>query len=286
MRRRTTAILASLVLGLSALAVATPASAAPPDGATYVALGDSQAAGTGNLPYVDSDCLRSRRAYPEQLGAMLGTGVATSACAGASTEDVIATQLGDLGFDTRLVTITAGVNNVDWQIVLFECRAGGDPVRCAQVQAEAFAAIAALPADFAEMLAAVRSQAPNAQIVVGLYPLLFGDLTSGECRVGTSRGTHITFSAADTQFVNAGLEAVNAAIVAGLTAYVNATGDEGVTYVDIAAAFDGHGLCDTGESWVSRVVSGGPVDDRGFHLNTKGMREYAEALAAAVPDIP
>lgn len=286
MQRRSTAILASLVLGLSALSAAVPASAAPPDGATYVALGDSEAAGTGNLPYVDSDCLRSRRAYPVQLADMLGTAVASSACAGASTQDVIATQLGDLGLSTRLVTITAGINNLDWQAVLLECRAGGDPVRCAEAQAAAFAAIAALPADTVELLAAVRSEAPNAQIIVGLYPLLFGDLTDGECRVGSWGGTQITFSAADTQLVNAGIEAVNAAIAGGLLAYMSATADEGVTYVDIDRIFDGHGLCDTRDSWISRVVSGGPVADRGFHLNSTGMREYAEALAAAAPDIP
>ena len=286
MQRRSLALLAAMIMGASALAVAAPASAARSDGATYVALGDSEAAGTGNLPYVDSDCLRSRRAYPEQLGDMLGTGVASSACAGASTQDVIATQLGDLGLDTRLVTITAGVNNVDWLTVLAECSAGGDAVRCAEAQADALAAIAALPADIVEMLAAVRTAAPNAQIVVGTYPLLFGDLVSGECRVGAIRGTQIVFSAADTQFVNAGLEAVNAAIIGGLLAYVQATGDEGVSYVDIAAGFDGHGLCDTGSRWISGVVSGKPVDDRGFHLNNQGMREYAELLAEAVADIP
>ncbi|MET4097936.1 lysophospholipase L1-like esterase [Agrococcus sp. UYP10] len=287
MQRRSIAILAAMVVGASALAVATPASAAdPPDGAVYVALGDSEAAGTGNLPYVDSDCLRSRRAYPAQLGSMLGTGVASNACAGATTRDVITTQLGDLGFGTRLVTITAGVNNLAWQRVLLECRAGGDPLACGQAKADAFAAIAALPTDIAQMLAAVRSQAPNAQILVTGYPLLFGDLASGVCRAGTYRGTHVVFSAADTQFVNAGIGLVNAAILGGLVGYMSATGDEGVSYVDVTATFDGHGLCDSSSPWISRVISGTATVDRGFHIDSRGMRAYADALAAAAPDIP
>lgn len=283
MQRRSLAILAAMVMGASALAVAAPASAAdPPDGATYVALGDSEAAGTGNLPYVDRACLRSSKAYPNWLARSLDTDVVSVACAGATTDDVIATQLGALGPDTELVTITAGVNNLDWQGVLRECSADGDPVRCAEAQAAAFAAMAALPADIAEMLAAVRMHAPNAEIYVAGYPLLFGDLATGTCRAGTDRGEHVVFTAAETQFINGAIQLLNQAIEAGVTAYQAATGDPHVTYVDVTEHFDGHGLCDTGGRWISGVVSGTATRDRGFHLNPPGMREYAEALEEAI----
>ncbi|MCR8671506.1 SGNH/GDSL hydrolase family protein [Agrococcus sp. HG114] len=283
MQRRSLALLAAALVGITGLAAAPATAVAPPDGAVYVALGDSEAAGTGNLPYTDTECLRSARAYPEQLATILGTEVVSLACTGASTDDVIATQLGALGFDTRLVTITVGINDLGWQAVLLECRDGGDPVACEVAKAQALAAIAQLPSEIAELLGAVRAQAPNAQIFVTGYPLLFGDLTSGTCRAGTYRGTPITFTAAETQFVNAAIEAVNAAIYAGLVAYMSATADEGVSYVDVTTAFDGHGLCDTGQQWVSGVVSGSATFDRSFHLNTAGMRAYAEILETVVP---
>lgn len=279
MQRRSIAILVGLVVGASAL-VAAPASAAPPDrgtGIAYVALGDSEAAGTGNLPYADSSCLRSRNAYPERLARSLGTEVVSVACAGADTRDVIATQVDALGPETALVTITVGVNDLDWLGVIRACGAGGDPVRCADAQAAAFAALAALPVDYAEMLAVVRASAPNATVYVAGYPLLFGDLTSGSCDAGGG----LVFSAAETQFINGAIQLLNRAIAGGVDLFA-AAGGTGVEYVDVTDHFDGHGLCDSGDRWISGVVSGGPVDDRGLHLNPPGMREYAEVLEGAI----
>ncbi len=282
MPRRSSAILATLVMGASAL-VAAPASAAPPggdvsDGAPYVALGDSEAAGTGNLPYADDRCLRSRKAYPERLARILGTEVVSVACASASTDDVIATQVDALGPETELVTITVGVNDLDWLGVIRACGAGGEPAQCEQAQAAALAAIAALPVDIARMLAVVRANAPNAEIFIAGYPLLFGDLVSGSCDAGGG----IVFSAAQTQFINGAILLLNRAIEAGVQLYAGATHDPAVEYVDVTAHFEGHGLCDTGDRWVSGVISGGQTRDRGLHLNPPGMREYAEVLAAEI----
>lgn len=287
MRQRSIAILATMVMALSAFAIAAPAAAGgdPPGGAAYVALGDSEAAGTGHLPYVDRTCLRSRHAYPAQLGAMLGASTVNVSCAGASTDDVITAQLAPLGSGTRLVTITAGINDLEWQRVLLACRSGGDPGGCAQAKAVALAAIADLPASVGQMLAAVRMRAPNAQILLTGYPLLFGDLTAGVCRAGSYQGTRVVFTAAETRFANAALEGVNDAIFGGLVAYVNAAADEGVSFVDAAAHFDGHGLCDVRERWISPAKSG-RLSDRTFHLNARGMREYAAMLAEVAIPIP
>lgn len=280
MRRRALAILATMTLGLGLLAAATPASAVePPDGAAYVALGDSEAAGTGNLPYLDADCLRSARAYPELLGASLG-GVASSACAGASTADVLTGQLGDLGPATRLVTLTVGVNDADWQGVLLACATGGDLACAAAVQAAA-ADLASLPLDIAQLLGAIRQQAPAAQILVTGYPHLFGDV-SGTCTVGAFQGTRVTFSAAEAAAINQAITGVNALIAGGVSLYATSTGDPGVAYVDVTAAFDGHGLCDTGDRWISGLVSGVATFDRSFHLNAAGQQAYAGILAGAL----
>lgn len=279
MQRRSIAVLAAMVMGLSAFTMVAPASAGdPPGAATYVALGDSEAAGTGHLPYVDPECLRSRRAYPVQLADELDTRVVNMACAGATTGDVVATQLGALSPDTRLVTITAGINDLDWQTVLLSCRSGGDPVACGQAKAAALAAIADLPTGIGQMLAAVRTRAPNAQILVTGYPLLFGDLTRGVCRAGSFQGERVIFTAADTQFANAAMQSVNGAILGGVVGYASATADEGVSFVDAAAHFDDHGLCDSRSNWISPAKSGDRISDRTFHLNARGMREYAEML--------
>lgn len=280
MQRRMLALFAGIAVGASALLGAAPASADHHvGGAPYVALGDSEAAGTGNLPYLDADCLRSARAYPELLGASLG-GVASSACAGASTADVLSGQLGDLGPATRLVTLTVGVNDADWQGVLLACATGGDLTCAAAVQAAA-ADLASLPLDIAQLLGAIRQQAPAAQILVTGYPHLFGDV-SGTCTVGAFQGTRVTFSAAEAGAINQAITGVNALIAGGVALYATSTGDPGVAYVDVTAAFDGHGLCDTGDRWISGLVSGVATFDRSFHLNAAGQRAYAGILAGAL----
>lgn len=101
MKTRAAAVLAAILLGLSTLA-ATPAAAASTTGATYVAVGDSIAAGNGLLPYLDEGCLRSTRSYPELLAKDLGVAVVSAACSGATTGDVMGqveklARSGDLG---------------------------------------------------------------------------------------------------------------------------------------------------------------------------------------------
>lgn len=278
MKRRLTSFLAALALGAAALAGATPAAAVDdPGGAAYVALGDSQAAGTGNLPYADPDCLRSKRAYPNLLASMSGMPVASSACAGATTQDVVVEQLGDLGPATQLVTLTAGINNLGWQGVLAACSSGGDQAACAAAIAAAQQGIGGIPLSIGQTVGAIRSLAPNALIVVTGYPLLFGTVADS-CNAGGS----LKFSAQQAGMINAGMTGVNTAVQSGVAGYVQLTGDPGVRFVDIAQGFAGHGLCDTGDRWISGLVSGVPTMDRTFHPNAAGQQSYAASIAAAL----
>lgn len=281
MKRRLVTILAVMALGVSALAGAAPAAAADvPPGAVYVALGDSEAAGTGNLPYVDSDCLRSKKSYPMLLAGAFG-GVASSACAGATTHDVLATQLGDLGLATRLVTLTAGVNNADWQGALIACSSGGSAQACDDAVKAALIAWATLPQDIAQVLLSIRTAAPAAQILVTGYPLLFGTVTDS-CSVGAFQGTPVKFTAAQTQAINTAIAGINGLIQAGVAGYAGATGDPGVSYVDVTAGFAGHGLCDTGDRWISGLVSGKATFDRSFHANSPGQAALAQIVAGSI----
>lgn len=280
------AALAALGLAATmAVGVAPAAQAADPGGSPYVALGDSEAAGTGNLPYADTSCLRSKKAYPAVLAATLGTSVVSAACAGADTGDVLGqvgslAAMGDLGPATQLVTLTAGINNVDWQNALFACD-GSNPLACAQALATAQQAVQALPLQMGMLVGAIRTAAPNAQIVVTGYPLLFGNVTNF-CSVGALQGAPVKFSPAQTSLVNTFIQGVNAAIAGGVAGYQQQTGDPGVRFVDIAMGFAGHGLCDTGDRWISGLVSGKATFDRSLHPNTPGQEAWARIVAAAL----
>ncbi|MEV4777052.1 SGNH/GDSL hydrolase family protein [Microbacterium sp. LWH12-1.2] len=282
MKRRLIAMLAALTLGGAALiGGASPALADDPGGVTYVAIGDSEAAGTGNLPYVDQECLRSKKSYPMLLAGMAGVPVASSACAGASTQDVVAQQLGDLGPATQLVTLTAGVNDLDWQGVLTACSSAGTAAACGAAMSAAGVALQGVPLGIAQVLVAVRTLAPNALIVVAGYPMLFGAFADS-CSVGNYQGVSVKFTAAQAAGVNAGLMGVNTAVQTGVAGYVGQTGDPGVRYVDVTQGFTGHALCDTGDRWISGLVSGKPTVDRGFHPNAAGQQAYAAIVAAAL----
>ena len=293
MKRRILAALAALAVGATALfGTSSAALAVEPTGSPYVAIGDSEAAGTGNMPYLDAGCLRSKKAYPELLGAALGTPVVSAACAGDDTAEVTAQAttlagMGSLGPATQLVTITAGVNNIDWQSVLIACSSTGTPAACEAAKLDAAEAAAGIPVAIAELIGLVRNLAPAAQIVVTGYPLLFG-MVSGTCHVGSSGGAPVAFTAQQTAEINAGVAGVNTAVSGGVDLYqavFTATfgmPDPLVDFVDVSPAFEGHRLCDTGDRWIIGLSSGKGTADRGFHPNTAGQQAYAWAIAGAL----
>ncbi|WP_425309663.1 GDSL-type esterase/lipase family protein [Ammonicoccus fulvus] len=255
MKRRLVAILGAAALGLSALGGAAPASAAVP-GAPYVALGDSIAAGTGNKPYVDADCLRSRRAHPELLAKTLGAPVDSEACSGATTTDVLTTQLpvADLGPATQLVTLTMGINNLGWQGVLKDCSSDGTSPNCEAALTQALGALSVLRTDVATVLEAIHEAAPNAQVVITGYPQLFGQF-SGSCSVGNFGKGQVRVSADQANGINYLITLVNGQILAGVGIdNSNADGDLNdipTLPVDVDPAFATHRLCDTGDRWIS-----------------------------------
>lgn len=287
MKRRIIAVLAATGLAaVMAIGAAPAAQAVPSWGTAYVALGDSEAAGTGNLPYVDQDCLRSKKAYPAMLASALGAPYVSAACSGATTDDVLG-QVGALAADgslgpaTQLVTLTVGINNLGWQDVLLACSAAGDPLACQEKIAIAQAALGALPTQLGAVLLAIRTAAPNALILVTDYPLLFGAVTDS-CSVGAYQGTPVKFSADQVAFVNGSIGQLST-VIEGTVAYAQLLGDAGVQFVSVIGGFWGHGLCDTGDRWISGLVSGQPVFDRSLHPNTAGQQAYAQILAGALP---
>jgi len=104
-----------------------------PASPTYVALGDSVAAGAG-LPTSDAVCMRSPQAYPNQVASALGTSVTSLACSGAKIDEglygvqerggsVLTPQI-DQALSAGvpdLMTITIGANDARWIEFMTKC---------------------------------------------------------------------------------------------------------------------------------------------------------------------
>src|SRR3954452_19396443 len=98
---------------------------APVAGATdrYVALGDSFSSGVGTGSYsLSSACKRSVYAYPYLLSQLrAGTSLNFVACSGATTPDLINTELAAVTASTTIVTMTIGGNDIGFSNLIYQC---------------------------------------------------------------------------------------------------------------------------------------------------------------------
>ncbi|MGA4508056.1 SGNH/GDSL hydrolase family protein [Propionibacteriaceae bacterium G1746] len=281
MKRRLAAILAALALVLTTLvSTATTATAASPAGEFNVALGDSVAAGTGLLPYADQACARSAGGYPMLLAASQGSrDVWSSACSGATSQDVIDHQLGDLGPRTTVVSLTAGINNTQWVNYLVACSQFGSAAQCVVQQQVLGAALAALPSATAQLVAAVQQKAPSARIVVTGYPRPFGTFATS-CTIGMFGQFPVAVSAIQAAQLNGLVDQVNLGIRAGAASVAPTKDKAAISFVDVTAAFTGHGLCDVGAPYVNGLVQ--LPFEASLHPNAGGQQAYAAAVGAVV----
>jgi hypothetical protein len=106
-RRALTAIATALAAAVVPLLASTAASAQ--SSVHYVALGDSYSSGLGAGSYLPASgsCDESTKAYPALwAGANQPASYVSEACAGATTSDVINSQVSALSAATTLVSIT------------------------------------------------------------------------------------------------------------------------------------------------------------------------------------
>jgi len=188
--RITVAALAALLAGCASTGGGQGARALP-QGARYVAMGSSFAAGAGIAPDKPGPkrCGRSERSYASLLAQRLDLTLDDQTCGGATTANVLTrwselpAQIDAVTPDTRLVTLTIGGNDINYAGYLISSSCGPDgmvtlgaqTMRCPQVPAPDEAAYSRLENNLGAIVRQVKARAPSARIVFVQYVTLVPD---------------------------------------------------------------------------------------------------------------
>lgn len=235
-RSRITAYVTSLLLAAGlALTGATSAQASQLAAATgYVALGDSYSSGVGAGSYISSsgNCKRSTKAYPYLWAAAHSpSSFNFTACSGARTGDVLASQLTPLSSSTGLVSISVGGNDAGFADVMTTCVLQSDSSCLARINTAKAYVNSTLPGQLDTVYNAISSRAPAAHVVVLGYPRFY--------KLGQ---TCLGLSEAKRSAINGAADHLNSALA-------KRAADHGFTFGDVKTPFTGHELC-SGSSWL------------------------------------
>jgi lysophospholipase L1-like esterase len=274
MKARSIMAFTALIAG----ALALPAATAQADAFTYVAMGDSAAAGP-LIPNQDPNlpCLRSDQNYPHVAAAALGARLTDVTCSGATVGDFSGHQFGfepaqydALTPGTDLVSVTIGGNDIGLvQQVLGCINLLPEPLglSCkARLTAGGHDQLAEAAAKWAPKLGAaideIHRRAPHAKVLVTGYGTY---IRKGGCRpVQPIWGR-------DSDYVQSSLGKLNAAIAGQARAH-------GASYVDLAAVSAGHDTCATpSQRYLEGLIPTSPAAP--LHPNARGMAAFGAALA-------
>jgi len=296
MKKHKLAVLAGLVTTLVLTgAAAFPAQAAEPQPIsprTYSALGDSFAAGFGAGKPINAQG-QSAQAYPVVLAGGDNLNFLASAWArtgsAVTTATVAADQIPFVPHTTKQVTLTVGGNDLGFVPKATACFM--DPTVCAFNAADRVK-LRTLTKSLSSNIAAIHAAAPAATIYVTGYPLLFQAAQSphdrGLCVAGDTATGPLVISEAQADAMDADAVALNSAIKSAITRRTH----DYANYVDVTAAFTGHGLCGTPSStsqlpnphtYINPVhVTGTSVDvtTGPLHPTAAGQRAYASSIRA------
>ncbi|WP_367131106.1 SGNH/GDSL hydrolase family protein [Saccharothrix sp. HUAS TT1] len=241
---------------------------------TYVALGDSAAAGP-LIPQQDTSapgCLRSTRNWPAVLAAQLGAELTDVTCSGAVTDDLAgsqetfdgrqAPQADALTPEADLVTITIGGNDVDLVGTALDCvnllpeplgtscrdrlTANGRDRLAEEVDAYA--------TEFADALDLIATKSPEARVVVVGYGTY---IQPGGCYPDQP------IWGRDSDYLQASIHRLNEVLARESAAH-------GATFVDIAPPSVGHDACAPARTrWFEGFSPTGPAAP--LHPNARGM---------------
>ena len=267
---------AALLCACTPIAQATPA--LPWQGARFVAMGSSFAAGPGIAAPVDSTanrCGRSSNNYALLPAREFGLQLTDVSCSGATTSDVLRprgklpAQIDALTTETRLVTITIGGNDVGYIGTLgsASCRTlpippSGTPGGKCPAAPSALVNWSALKTAMSKIALEVHRRAPSAT-------LIFVDYLTVLSERGACDGTPLPAGQADAS-------RATAKKLAKLTKTVAAeTGSELFT---ASAMSRTHSACDA-EPWVTGFPLPGALGFIPYHPNQAGMSAIASSLA-------
>lgn len=286
------------ILAASAVAAAVLAFGASATGATTpydVALGDSVAAGNGlqNLPPPDP-CDQSTLAYPALLAANpafvpAGTPDQSVACTGATSANVLSTsetvngvtvpsqlsQIASLPLGT--VTLTVGVNDLDWVSRLTTCLEQGYSA-CAAMQPEITAGIAAVKKNVGTIAKDLVAQGAARVIVTGYYdPFPTSSVPLGS-------GCDPLYALAIDNALGNGTIPLIRTWETGLNrALAGAARSHGGDFVPLVHAIPAaHRIC-TAHPWLFGLTSQTISDQSAMHPNARGQQSIAAAIVKASP---
>jgi lysophospholipase L1-like esterase len=246
-----------------ALALASAAPAAADD---YVALGDSYSSGTGTRTYFDSGCQKSIYAYPSLVDTQRpNTDLTFAACSGATTANVLSSQVSSLNAATDWVTITIGGNDAGFSNVITQCALPSWLANCngAIDTAQAFISNT-LPGRLNNVYDEIKARAASAQTIVLSYPRLFMGV---DCNAGTF------FSASEMTRLNQ-----TADLLRNVTQTAVAAEGASFHFKDAIPPFTGHAVCSSTE-WVNGLSN--PIGES-YHPNRTG---HSSGYAPLVRDI-
>ncbi|MEV7286435.1 SGNH/GDSL hydrolase family protein [Streptomyces sp. NPDC093252] len=237
-RSRLVVLVSSFLLAVgAALTGATAAQGAEAAATGYVALGDSYSSGVGAGSYIGSsgDCKRSTKAYPSLWAAANSpSSFSFTACSGARTDEVLASQLTPLGASTGLVTLSVGGNDAGFADVMTTCVLQSDSACISRIDTARAYVTSTLPGKLDTVYSTIRSKAPAAQVVVLGYPRFY--LLGQSC---------LGLSETKRKAVNDASDLLNSTIAKRVA-------DHGFTWADVRTTFTGHEIC-SGNSWLHSV---------------------------------
>ncbi|WP_405611236.1 SGNH/GDSL hydrolase family protein [Streptomyces sp. NBC_00076] len=203
----------------------------------YVALGDSYSSGVGTGSYLSAsgDCKRSAKAYPYLWAAAHSpSSFDFTACSGARTSDVLASQLTPLNSATALVSISVGGNDAGFSDVMTTCVLQSDSSCLSRIDTARAYVDSTLPGRLDSVYSAIRAKAPSARVVVLGYPRFY---QLGATCVGLSETKR---------------KAINDAADYLDTAVAKRAADHGFAFGDVRGTFTGHELC-SGSPWLNSL---------------------------------
>jgi lysophospholipase L1-like esterase len=252
--------------------------AVPPEGSSYVALGSSFAAGPRIPPNQGGRCLRSNNNYAHLVARALDLQLKDVSCSGALASGLSApnkiepsAQLSAVTGATRLVTLTAGGNDIGYAADLENCTvealAGRSCLTMPTWLAQSRGELPALRNTLIAVLGWIRATAPRAQVYVLSYlPVLPPD--------GRPCAPNVPLGSAEAQtLTQLGLQLRDTIRSAALASQVH--------FVDAYTAGLAHSACAPPSSrWVEGTQRVLPALE--YHPNARGMVAVASLLLTAI----